>query len=169
MAGERGGWEPRRRRQSSSGGSSGEENRARPLSFQELDIDATAPTQSLRPASAAIAVTTAFLCCDLNPLVSMSRSITSLANVAVFASKAILAAVLLGGIAGRATAALPKAELAEGLELVVAAAPPLLNYPIMGSLDDRGRLFIGDAGGLDRKSTRLNSSHITLSRMPSSA
>ena len=79
----------------------------------------------------------------------MSRSITSLANVAVFASKAILAAVLMGGIAGRATAALPKAELAEGLELVVAAAPPLLNYPIMGSLDDRGRLFIGDAGGLN--------------------
>ncbi len=45
------------------------------------------------------------------------------------------------------------AELPAGLELVVAAAPPVVNYPIMGCLDDRGRLFIGDAAGLnlDRK------------------
>lgn len=60
-----------------------------------------------------------------------------------------LGGAVLAAIAGRATAAVPKAELPDGLELVVAAAPPLLNYPIMGSLDDRGRLFIGDSGGLN--------------------
>jgi putative membrane-bound dehydrogenase-like protein len=45
------------------------------------------------------------------------------------------------------------AELPAGLELVVAAAPPVVSYPIMGCLDDRGRLFIGDAAGvnLDKK------------------
>lgn len=31
----------------------------------------------------------------------------------------------------------------------MAAAPPLANYPIMGCIDDRGRLFIGDAAGLN--------------------
>src|SRR5262245_2652326 len=38
--------------------------------------------------------------------------------------------------------------------MVIAAAPPLLKHPIMGCLDDRGRLFIGDAAGLnlDRES-----------------
>ena len=48
--------------------------------------------------------------------------------------------------------ALP-ADLPPGLELVVAAAPPVVTFPIMGCLDDRGRLFIGDAAGLnlDRK------------------
>lgn len=45
------------------------------------------------------------------------------------------------------------ADLPAGLELVLAAAPPVVSYPIMGCLDDRGRLFIGDAAGLnlDRK------------------
>ncbi|MEY4940420.1 MAG: hypothetical protein RIQ93_2155, partial [Verrucomicrobiota bacterium] len=45
--------------------------------------------------------------------------------------------------------ALPKADLPEGLELVVAAAPPLVNHPMMGAIDDRGRLFVGDAAGLN--------------------
>ncbi len=43
----------------------------------------------------------------------------------------------------------PKAELPDGLELVVAAAPPLVTFPIMGGFDDRGRLFVGDAAGVN--------------------
>ena len=40
-------------------------------------------------------------------------------------------------------------ELPPGLQVTVAAAPPLLRHPIMGCLDDRGRMFIGDAAGLN--------------------
>ncbi|MBI4626173.1 MAG: c-type cytochrome [Verrucomicrobia bacterium] len=56
-------------------------------------------------------------------------------------------------VPARAASTLPKVDLPDGLELVVAAAPPLVNYPIMGCLDDRGRMFLGDAAGLnlDRK------------------
>lgn len=51
-----------------------------------------------------------------------------------------------------ATQTLP-AELPAGLELVIAAAPPTVTFPIMGCFDDRGRLYVGDAAGLnlDRK------------------
>ncbi len=71
----------------------------------------------------------------------------------------IVALRLAGGLAIAAVlpaapppGALP-ADLPPGLELVVAAAPPVVTFPIMGCLDDRGRLFIGDAAGLnlDRK------------------
>lgn len=50
-----------------------------------------------------------------------------------------------------ATAVRPaaKAELPEDLELVIAAAPPLVRYPMMGCFDDRGRLFISDSAGLN--------------------
>jgi putative membrane-bound dehydrogenase-like protein len=41
------------------------------------------------------------------------------------------------------------ADLPPDLELVIAAAPPIVNFPIMGTLDDRGRLFVGDAAGLN--------------------
>ena len=37
------------------------------------------------------------------------------------------------------------------------------------AIDPEARRVVTDAGELDRKSTRLNSSHIPLSRMPSSA
>src|SRR5688572_9623243 len=62
--------------------------------------------------------------------------------------------LLLGlGALSPARAAAPArvvpAELPEGLELVVAAAPPLVTHPIMGAFDDRGRLFVGDAAGLN--------------------
>ena len=43
----------------------------------------------------------------------------------------------------------PNVDLPDGMELVVAAAPPLVNFPIMGCIDDRGRLFVGDAAGLN--------------------
>lgn len=59
----------------------------------------------------------------------------------------------MGAAARGAGQALPSFELAPGLELVVAAAPPMVRYPLMGCIDDRGRLFIGDAAGvnLDKK------------------
>ncbi|MSU50899.1 MAG: c-type cytochrome [Opitutus sp.] len=40
-----------------------------------------------------------------------------------------------------------KSDLPDDLELVIAAAPPLVTFPIMGCFDDRGRLFVGDAAG----------------------
>ncbi len=51
-------------------------------------------------------------------------------------------------IIGRSTLALPRHDLAEGYTLEVAAAAPLVTHPIMGCLDDRGRLFVGDAVGV---------------------
>ncbi|RBP45152.1 putative membrane-bound dehydrogenase-like protein [Roseimicrobium gellanilyticum] len=49
----------------------------------------------------------------------------------------------------------PKATLPEGWELVTAAAAPLVTHPIMGCLDDKGRLFLGDAVGLNWNKKRL--------------
>lgn len=69
---------------------------------------------------------------------------------------AMLAFALLGIGVSSAQAAIPKADLPAGLELVIAAAPPLLNHPIMGSLDDRGRLFVGDAAGLNLNDKALD-------------
>ncbi len=49
--------------------------------------------------------------------------------------------------------AVPRATVPDGTELIVAAAAPLVAHPIMGALDPRGRLYLGDAAGLnlDRK------------------
>jgi putative membrane-bound dehydrogenase-like protein len=59
-------------------------------------------------------------------------------------------ALLFASALSAATPAAPlPVDLPSGLELVVAAAPPVVSYPIMGCLDDRGRLFIGDAAGLN--------------------
>lgn len=43
----------------------------------------------------------------------------------------------------------PQAQLPEGYKLSVAAAAPLVTHPLMGCLDDRGRLFVGDAVGVN--------------------
>jgi len=58
--------------------------------------------------------------------------------------------------AGSAKAPVPKAELPEGYVLEVAAAAPLVTHPIMGCLDDRGRLFIGDAVGVNWNKAQLD-------------
>ncbi|MCW0219534.1 MAG: c-type cytochrome [Prosthecobacter sp.] len=53
---------------------------------------------------------------------------------------------------------LPKAPdhaLPEGYTLTVAAASPLVMHPIMGCVDDRGRLFIGDAVGVNWNKAQL--------------
>jgi hypothetical protein len=52
-------------------------------------------------------------------------------------------------------AAPPRFDLPAGLELVVAAAPPLVNFPILGCLDDRGRLFLGDSPGVNLDKQQL--------------
>jgi putative membrane-bound dehydrogenase-like protein len=39
--------------------------------------------------------------------------------------------------------------LPDGFVLDIAAAPPVVRHPIMGCVDDRGRLYVGDAAGLN--------------------
>lgn len=59
------------------------------------------------------------------------------------------ATLLLLAAAAQGAPAVPRHELPAGLELVIAAAPPLVRHPIMGCLDDRGRLFLGDSAGVN--------------------
>ena len=56
---------------------------------------------------------------------------------------------------------------AKAAELIEIDAPISIVQP--PQFASRGALKLGDALDLDRKSTRLNSSHRTVSRMPSSA
>lgn len=49
----------------------------------------------------------------------------------------------------------PPHTLPPGFSLALAAAPPLVTHPIMGCLDDRGRLFIGDAVGVNWNKAQL--------------
>jgi putative membrane-bound dehydrogenase-like protein len=53
----------------------------------------------------------------------------------------------------------PQREIAHNLPIhynfTIAAAPPLVTHPIMGCLDDRGRLFIGDAVGVNWNKAQL--------------
>lgn len=58
-------------------------------------------------------------------------------------------------IQARAAATAPGAQLPEGYSLSVAAAAPLVTHPIAGCFDDRGRLFIGDAVGVNWKKDQL--------------
>ena len=47
------------------------------------------------------------------------------------------------------------ASLPDDLSLQLVAAPPLVTHPIMGCMDDRGRLFIGDAVGVNWNKKQL--------------
>jgi putative membrane-bound dehydrogenase-like protein len=58
-------------------------------------------------------------------------------------------------VTGKSTLALPKHDLPEGYTLEVAAASPLVTHPIMGCLDDQGRLFVGDATGVNWNKKQL--------------
>ncbi len=49
----------------------------------------------------------------------------------------------------------PQADLPEGFEIVTVAGAPLVTHPIMGCLDDRGRLFVGDAIGVNWNKKQL--------------
>lgn len=55
----------------------------------------------------------------------------------------------------RAMAETPRATLPDGYTLEVAATAPLVRHPIMGCIDDKGRLYIGDAAGLNLKKDEL--------------
>lgn len=61
-------------------------------------------------------------------------------------------------ITGKALLALPKHDLPDGYQLEVVAASPLVTHPIMGCLDDRGRLFVGDAVGVNWNKAQLEAS-----------
>lgn len=41
----------------------------------------------------------------------------------------------------------PDIEVAEGFEVRLAASPPLVGYPMMACLDDRGRLYVAESDG----------------------
>lgn len=56
---------------------------------------------------------------------------------------------------GKPSLSLPKHELPPGLELQIVAARPLVTHPIMGCVDDRGRLFVGDAVGVNWNKAQL--------------
>jgi putative membrane-bound dehydrogenase-like protein len=58
-------------------------------------------------------------------------------------------------ITGKSSLPLPKHDLPEGYTLEVAAASPLVTHPIMGCLDDKGRLFVGDAVGVNWNKPQL--------------
>jgi len=58
-------------------------------------------------------------------------------------------------ITGKSTLALPKHDLQDGYTLEVAAAAPLVTHPIMGCLDNKGRLFVGDATGVNWNKKQL--------------
>lgn len=49
----------------------------------------------------------------------------------------------------------PDFSLPEGFSFQLAAAAPLVTHPIMGCVDDRGRLFIGDAVGVNWDKAQL--------------
>jgi hypothetical protein len=56
----------------------------------------------------------------------------------------------------RAQAAkVPPAHLPDGYVLSVAAASPLVTHPIAGCVDDKGRLFLGDAVGVNSNKAQL--------------
>ena len=59
-------------------------------------------------------------------------------------------------VTGKSPLTLPKHDLPEGYTLSVAAAAPLVTHPIMGCLDDRGRLFVGDAVGVNWNKAQLD-------------
>ncbi|MBL9143855.1 MAG: c-type cytochrome [Verrucomicrobiaceae bacterium] len=58
-------------------------------------------------------------------------------------------------VTGKPSIDVPKADLPEGYTLSVAAAAPLVLHPIMGCLDDKGRLFIGDGVGVNWNKAQL--------------
>lgn len=58
-------------------------------------------------------------------------------------------------ITGKVSQPLPEHELPPGYSLELAAAAPLVTHPIMGCLDDKGRLFVGDAVGVNWNKAQL--------------
>lgn len=49
----------------------------------------------------------------------------------------------------------PPIQLPDGYTAEVVAAPPLVQHPIMATVDDRGRLFVGDSSGVNLNKAAL--------------
>ena len=58
-------------------------------------------------------------------------------------------------VTGKSSLALPKHDMPTGYTLEVVAAAPLVTHPIMGCLDDKGRLFVGDGTGVNWNKKQL--------------
>ena len=69
--------------------------------------------------------------------------------------------LLLGGVAIAADVAkpfnhqMPPIDLPDGYVAEAVAAPPLVQHPIMATVDARGRLFVGDSSGVNRNKKEL--------------
>jgi len=60
-----------------------------------------------------------------------------------------LAVVFGGGNSTARSASAPQLQVPEDFEVVSAALPPLVSFPMLGSLDERGRLFIAENAGVN--------------------
>ncbi|MEZ5384324.1 MAG: c-type cytochrome [Prosthecobacter sp.] len=58
-------------------------------------------------------------------------------------------------VTGKASKPLPKHDLPAGYTLELVAASPLVTHPIMGCLDNKGRLFVGDGVGVNWNKKQL--------------
>ncbi|MED5419767.1 MAG: hypothetical protein VYA27_13750, partial [Verrucomicrobiota bacterium] len=78
------------------------------------------------------------------PHAGKRKNLTSLSALAV-------SGLLWGGVIGAAgkdkTFQPPPLEVRDGFEITLAAAPPLLKYPMMACLDDKGRLYVAESDG----------------------
>ncbi|MDB6025990.1 MAG: hypothetical protein JWM68_2213 [Verrucomicrobiales bacterium] len=69
-------------------------------------------------------------------------------NIFNFFGSTIVASTFFVGAHAMATEpALSSVTVPEGFEIEVVAEPPLIGHPMMAGFDDRGRLFIAEAGG----------------------
>jgi putative membrane-bound dehydrogenase-like protein len=66
---------------------------------------------------------------------------------AFFSAIALLITFLAGSSNGEEPFVPPEIKVPDGFEVSVAAAPPLVGYPMMACLDDRGRLYIAESDG----------------------
>ncbi|MEQ1850032.1 MAG: PVC-type heme-binding CxxCH protein [Chthoniobacteraceae bacterium] len=84
----------------------------------------------------------------------MPREIHPLIPVFALAFTLSVTAGAAGG-AKAFTHEMPPIDLPDGYVAEVVAAPPLVRHPIMATIDDRGRLFVGDSSGVNLKKDEL--------------
>jgi hypothetical protein len=58
-----------------------------------------------------------------------------------------VSAGLVAAMANAAELTTAHITIPDGFEIEVVAAPPLVGFPMMGCFDERGRLFLAEAGG----------------------
>lgn len=76
----------------------------------------------------------------------------------------LLVALFAAGAAGRA-AAFPEIIVPDGFAVEVAAAAPLVGYPMMGCFDERGRLFLAESAGHNLDEKQLDATRPNFIRM----